>query len=42
MEIKLSRVADLMNKVCGTKLNIDDYQNYYMVDNGSDWNIIQR
>lgn len=42
MEIKLSRVAELMNTVCGTELNVDDYQNCYMVDNGSDWKIIKK
>ena len=32
MKIDLQRVADLMNKVCGTNLDVEEYKEKLLVD----------
>ena len=32
MKIDLQRVADLMNKVCGTNLDVEEYKGKLLVD----------
>lgn len=42
MNIELKRVAELMNQVCGASLKPEEYQDYYMVDNGTEWVIVKK